>query len=134
MRFSKAFATVESMTEKLLTLDKLKDDFLANTSHELRTPLNGIIGIAESMLDDKAETFSADTIQNLSLIVSSGRRLSSLVNDIIDFSKLKNHEITLQIRDIDLKQIVDLVIKLSEPLIAEKYIKLIKLGCVIFNI
>ena len=119
MRFSKAFATVESMTEKLLTLDKLKDDFLANTSHELRTPLNGIIGIAESMLDDKAETFSADTIQNLSLIVSSGRRLSSLVNDIIDFSKLKNHEITLQIRDIDLKQIVDLVIKLSEPLIAE---------------
>lgn len=89
MRFSKAFATVESMTEKLLTLDKLKDDFLANTSHELRTPLNGIIGIAESMLDDKAETFSADTIQNLSLIVSSGRRLSSLVNDIIDFSKLK---------------------------------------------
>lgn len=89
MRFSKAFATVESMSEKLLTLDRLKDDFLANTSHELRTPLNGIIGIAESMLDDATTKLNYDTRQNLSLIVASGRRLSSLVNDILDFSKLK---------------------------------------------
>ncbi|MBP7282270.1 MAG: SpoIIE family protein phosphatase [Leptospiraceae bacterium] len=124
MRFSKAFATVESMSEKLLTLDKLKDDFMANTSHELRTPLNGIIGIAESMLDDSTEDFSRDTKQNLSLIVSSGRRLNSLVNDILDFSKLKNHEIELQIRKIDLKQIADLVLKLSEPLITDKDLRL----------
>ena len=125
MRFSKAFATVESMSEKLLTLDKLKDDFMANTSHELRTPLNGIIGIAESMLDDTTEEFSDEIKQNLSLIVASGRRLNSLVNDILDFSKLKNHEIELQIRKIDLKQIAELVLKLSEPLIANKNIQLI---------
>lgn len=125
MRFSKAFTTVESMSEKLVTLDKLKDDFLANTSHELRTPLNGIIGIAESMLEDASNKLSFEIKQNLSLIVASGRRLSSLVNDILDFSKLKNHEIELQIRQIDLKQIADLVIKLSSPLIQEKEIILI---------
>ena len=125
MRFSKAFTTVESMSEKLVTLDKLKDDFLANTSHELRTPLNGIIGIAESMLDDASNRLSFEIKQNLSLIVASGRRLSSLVNDILDFSKLKNHEIDLQIRQIDLKQIADLVIKLSAPLIQDKEIILI---------
>lgn len=125
MRFSKAFATVESMSEKLLTLDKLKDDFLANTSHELRTPLNGIIGIAESMLDDVSSKLSNETKKNISLIVASGRRLSSLVNDILDFSKLKNHEIELQIRKIDLKQIADLVIRLSEPLIVDRDLKLV---------
>ncbi len=125
MRFSKAFTIVESMSEKLITLDKLKDDFLANTSHELRTPLNGIIGIAESMLDDTTSKLSNETNQNLSLIVASGRRLSSLVNDILDFSKLKNHEIELQIRRIDLKQVADLVIKLSEPLITDKNLVLI---------
>jgi two-component system sensor histidine kinase ChiS len=124
MRFSKAFATVESMSEKLLTLDRLKDDFLANTSHELRTPLNGIIGIAESMLDDATTKLNYDTRQNLSLIVASGRRLSSLVNDILDFSKLKNHEIELQIRKIDLRQIADLVIRLSEPLVVERDLRL----------
>lgn len=125
MRFSKAFATVESMSEKLLTLDKLKDDFMANTSHELRTPLNGIIGIAESMLDDTTENFSSEIKQNLSLIVASGRRLNSLVNDILDFSKLKNHEIELQIRRIDLRQIAELVLKLSEPLLSDKNLLLV---------
>ncbi len=80
---------VESLSKRLLALDKLKDEFLANTSHELKTPLNGIIGIAESMFDGFGGKLSQDQRQNLGMIISSGKRLSSLVDDILDFSKMK---------------------------------------------
>ena len=88
-QLEKSFVTLEAKNKDLKRLDKLKDEFLANTSHELRTPLNGIIGIAESLLDGVTGTLSKDTCSNLSMIAASGRRLSNLVNDLLDFSRLK---------------------------------------------
>ncbi len=115
---------VEQQNENLKELDRLKDDFLSNTSHELRTPINGIIGIAESMLDGIAGKLPPKAIENLSMIVFSGRRLANLVNDILDFSKLKHKGITLQIRPIEIRVLVDVVIFLSKPLIGDKQIEL----------
>ncbi|MCB1177174.1 MAG: response regulator, partial [Leptospiraceae bacterium] len=120
--------TVEAQKQSLEALkkaDKLKDEFLANTSHELKTPLNGIIGIAESLIDGATGKLSDKTNQNLGMIVSSGKRLSSLVSDILDFSKLKNKELNLQLKTLDLKAIVDVVINLSIPLTKGKDLKLI---------
>lgn len=105
--------------ERLQRADKLKDEFLANTSHELRTPLNGIIGIAESLfdeVDDKYDNIKSD----LSLLISSGKRLSSLVNSILDFSKLKTHDLQLTKVPLDLHSMVNVVIRLSTPLIEGK--------------
>ncbi|MEK7989706.1 MAG: response regulator [Thiotrichaceae bacterium] len=116
---------VEHQNENLKELDRLKDDFLSNTSHELRTPINGIIGIAESMLDGVAGKLPAKAVENLSMIVFSGRRLANLVNDILDFSKLKHKSIALQIRPIEVKVLIDVVIILSKPLIGKKPIELI---------
>ena len=64
---------------KLKQVDQLKDQFLANTSHELRTPLNGIIGLSESLKDGVAGQLSSKAIENLDMIVNSGKRLSNLV-------------------------------------------------------
>lgn len=108
------------ITKRLRHVDKLKDEFLANTSHELRTPLNGIIGISESLIDGAAGKLSNKVNSNLSIIINSGKRLANLVNDILDFSKLKNNELILNKKALGLKPIVDLVLALSTPLLAGK--------------
>ena len=114
----------EEQVYRLQQLDKLKDEFLANTSHELRTPLNGIIGITESLVDD-LDRYPPDEIKrNLSMVVASGRRLNSLVNDLLDFSKLKNQSLTLQLKPIDLRALVDVVLSNINPLVGRKDIEL----------
>ena len=125
MRFSKAFYLVESMSKRLLTLDKLKDQFLANTSHELRTPINGIIGLAQSLLDGVTGDLPQKTQHNLSLIVTSGKRLANLVNDLLDFSKLQHQDLFLQQKALDMYIVADLVLSLSSPLIGGKPLKLL---------
>ncbi|WP_155897895.1 ATP-binding protein [Allocoleopsis franciscana] len=116
---------LELKNQALQHLDELKDEFLANTSHELRTPLNGMIGIAESMLDGATGELSELQQKNLLLIAQSGRRLAALVNDILDFSKLKHKTIELQLKPIGMREIVEVVLNLSQPLIKNKNLQLI---------
>ncbi|MGB3149881.1 MAG: ATP-binding protein, partial [Maribacter sp.] len=109
----KIIEEAKSREAALKRVDKLKDEFLANTSHELRTPLNGIIGLSESLFDRANETSQKE---DLSMIISSGRRLASLVNDILDFSKLKNFDIEIQRKPVDLYSLVDIVLRMNAPL------------------
>ncbi|HEY9811721.1 MAG TPA: response regulator [Halomicronema sp.] len=124
-RFSQTRKQLQAQNIALQRMDKLKDEFLANTSHELRTPLNGIIGIAESMIDGATGTLSPPQITNLSLIVSSGHRLTQLVNDILDFSKLKHKNIDLQLKPVGVREITEIILTLSRHLISNKPLKLI---------
>ena len=112
------------LAERLQQIDRMKDEFLANTSHELRTPLNGIIGLAESLLDGVGGPLTDAGRKNLAMIAGSGRRLSHLVDDILDFSKLKNHQIELKVRAVSLREIVEIVLTLSRPLVASKDVEL----------
>ncbi len=132
MRFSKAFAAVEKLSQELESknialsrLDKLKDEFLAKTSHELKTPLNGIIGIVESLLNGIGGKISQVTASNLTMIKSSEKRLANLVNDILDFSRLKNRDIRLQLKSTDVYSLVDMVLGVSRQLVGDKNLELI---------
>ena len=116
---------LEEKNRELEQLDRMKDEFLANTSHELRTPLNGIIGIAESIIDGAAGPVSQKQAANLSMIVSSGRRLFYLINDILDFSKLKNRELELRKKPLDLKPLVDVTCLLARQLVGSRDLKLV---------
>jgi signal transduction histidine kinase/serine phosphatase RsbU (regulator of sigma subunit) len=120
-----SFDTLETKNAELQRLDQLKDEFLANTSHELRTPLNGIIGIAESLIDGAGGQLSETLKKNLLMIAQSGHRLTNLVNDILDFAKLKHHEIELQVKPVSLREIVEIVLMLSQPLKGQKDLQLI---------
>ena len=120
-----SFTALETKNTELQRLDKLKDEFLANTSHELRTPLNGIIGIADSLIDGATGQLPETTIFNLALISSSGKRLSSLINDLLDFSQLKHKTIQLQIKPVGMREIVSVILTLSQPLVGKKKLQLI---------
>ncbi|MFO1394028.1 MAG: 7TM diverse intracellular signaling domain-containing protein [Steroidobacteraceae bacterium] len=124
LRLEKERAQHEA-AESLRRMDRLKDEFLANTSHELRTPLQGIIGLAESMLDGATGRLSEAANRNLSMIVTSGQRLATLVNDILDFSKMKNHELSLRRRAVDLRVAVEVVTRLIMPLAESKTLALV---------
>lgn len=110
---------------RLKQIDQMKDEFLANTSHELRTPLNGIIGITESILDGATGPVGGKTVENLEMVASSGRRLAHLVDDILDFSKLKNHEIVLREQPVALRELVEVTLVLSKPLITGRNLELV---------
>jgi two-component system sensor histidine kinase ChiS len=125
MMQQRQLARTRAINAQLQQIDKLKDEFLANTSHELRTPLNGIIGIAESLREGVAGPLSDQVNANLSMIVSSGKRLSALINDVLDFAKLKHQEIELQFKSVGLRELVEVVVTLSQPLLANKPLKLL---------
>jgi signal transduction histidine kinase/class 3 adenylate cyclase/ligand-binding sensor domain-containing protein/ActR/RegA family two-component response regulator len=114
----------QQLNKKLEQVDRLKDQFLANTSHELRTPLQGIIGLSESLNDGVAGKMNAESKDLLQMITTSGKRLSYLVNDILDFSKLKNNELALQLRPVDIHAAANIVLTLVRPLIKNKDLKL----------
>lgn len=106
-RFSASYKVKELMLEKMDALDKLKDEFLANTSHELRTPLNAIIAIADGMVRGSEGEVSEKQRNSLSVISASGRRLSNLVNDILDYSRIKHGDITLNLTSVSIKAVVE---------------------------
>jgi len=119
-RFSEAFKDVHTLSQKLLTLDRIKDEFLANTSHELRTPLSGILGITGAMLKGSDGELNEQQRQNLSIMAASGRRLANLVNDILDYSKMKNGDIQLNIRPVQIRGLIVTVIDVFKHLSISK--------------
>jgi diguanylate cyclase (GGDEF)-like protein len=116
---------LEEQIAERTRLDRLKDEFLANTSHELRTPLNGIIGLAESLSAGAAGPLTEQALANLGMISNSARRLNNLVNDILDLSRLKNMDIQLRRKTVDLRTLCDTVLTISGTLIHGKQLTLV---------
>jgi len=105
-----AKAEAEKSKHQAEEANKIKSEFLAKMSHELRTPLNAIIGITEMMQEDAQEFDDEDYIEPLGRVVRAGKHLLSLINDILDLSKIEagkmelypeNFELTLFIKDIE---------------------------------
>ena len=85
--------------------DRLKSAFLANMSHEVRTPLNGILGIAQVML--KSETLSSNFRNDVKVIVESGSSLLSLIEDIMDVSKIEAGQLKIKHKPFLLNGLID---------------------------
>ncbi len=114
-----------SVNVKLLKLDKMKDAFLANTSHELRTPLNGIIGLAEHLEETTIDKLSEDEATKLKLISISGKRLASLINDILDYSKMSHKTLDIKLVATNLHTTINTVFSLLDQTTDGKDLQLV---------
>ncbi|TME04803.1 MAG: response regulator [Chloroflexi bacterium] len=116
---------LEQSNAALMEANKHKSVFLANMSHELRTPLNSIIGFSELLTDARDGQFDEATRKRfVGQIMTSGKHLLGLINDILDLSKVEAGQMELRLNVMSVAESVDQVIKTVEPLAAKKSITL----------
>lgn len=84
--------------------DRVKSDFLANMSHEIRTPLNALLGLSELLLDSN---LTADQRELVTTMHRSGEALLEMLNEILDYSKLENNRLELDVEPFDVRELVD---------------------------
>lgn len=92
---------------ELRQADRLKSEFLANMSHELRTPLNAIIGFSEVLRDGLLGELDAPQVEYLSEIFTAGEHLLSLINDILDLSKVEAGRMDLEPEEVHLRDVLE---------------------------
>jgi signal transduction histidine kinase len=98
----------QTLTQKNVELERasrMKSEFLANMSHELRTPLNAIIGFSELLKDGLAGPMTAQQREFIGDIFSSGTHLLSLINDILDLSKVEAGKMVLDLEPVDVSSL-----------------------------
>ena len=106
-------AELEAQKVQAETANRAKSEFLANMSHELRTPLNAIIGFSEIMADDSVRQLTSKKLREYAGdILSSGRHLLDVINDILDIAKIEAGEMRLDDQDIVLGDVVDAAVRL----------------------
>lgn len=116
----------EILNAKLVaeTANKSKDEFLATISHELRTPLNSIIGFSDVLLEEIFGSLNNKQTMYISNISKSGKHLLSLINDILDLSKIQAGEMELNYEEFDVSNAIAEVKTTTEPLAAKKCISM----------
>jgi PAS domain S-box-containing protein len=102
--------------------NQIKSEFIANMSHELRTPLNSVIGFSQMLNEQIFGDLNEKQMHYVSNIQRSGNHLLELINDILDISKIESGKMEYAPEITNLKEIIDEIILLTEPLVKEKNI------------
>jgi CheY-like chemotaxis protein/nitrogen-specific signal transduction histidine kinase len=97
--------------------NRSKSEFLANMSHEIRTPLNGVLGMAQSLQNDKLPSAQREKVE---IILDSGKTLIAVLNDVLDLSKIEAGKLEISLADLDFVQAVERVRRLFLPQAEEK--------------
>ena len=117
-----ARASINLKVQELEATGKYKSEFLANMSHELRTPLNSILVLARILKDNKGANLSDDQIKYASVIFNAGNDLLTLINDILDLSKIESGKLEMMNDQVDVKEILQDMEMLFAEVAAHKHI------------
>ena len=109
---ARLFNEIQDKSRQLEIANQHKSDFLANMSHELRTPLNAIIGFSEVLVEKMFGEVNEKQLDYLNDIHSSGKHLLSLINDILDLSKIEAGRMELDVAEFDLRSALENAITL----------------------
>ncbi len=118
-----ARTAINVKVNELETTGRYKSEFLANMSHELRTPLNSILVLARILKDNKTDNLSEDQIKYASVIFNAGNDLLTLINDILDLSKIESGKMDMQNDDVDVNSILTDLELLFTEVARNKHIK-----------
>lgn len=116
---------LEDANKQAIAASSAKSQFLASMSHELRTPLNAIIGYSEMLSEDAQDMGFETAIEDLEKIMASGRHLLSLINDVLDLSKIEAGKMEVFVETFSLKPLLDEVASTVVPLVAKNGNKLV---------
>jgi signal transduction histidine kinase/CheY-like chemotaxis protein len=125
---ARLFREIEDKGRELEIASRHKSAFLANMSHELRTPLNAIIGVTEMLLEDAQAAAQPDQIEAHERILRAGRHLLTLINDILDLSKIEAGKVELSLESVALAPLIEDVVATIRPL-AAKNANLVEVEC-----
>jgi len=113
-------AQLRESQEQALAATEAKSQFLANMSHELRTPLNAIIGYSEMLQEEATDSGYEGAIPDLKKINGAGKHLLTLINDILDLSKIEAGKMDLYLETFDLKELLEDVVATTRLLVQKK--------------
>ncbi len=111
---------IQQKAEELALSTKYKSEFLANMSHELRTPLNSILLLSRLMSENTEENLNEEQIESAKVIQSSGTSLLSLIDEILDLSKIEAGKMDLEYQQVNLREVAKELHNLFTPLTKEK--------------
>jgi PAS domain S-box-containing protein len=115
-RVSERTAALEEAKTRAESADRVKSAFLATMSHELRTPLNSIIGFTGIILQGLTGPLNEEQARQLDMVRSSARHLLTLINDVLDISKIEAGQISVVNKPFDLRASIEKVVSLIQPL------------------
>src|SRR5215468_4478591 len=95
--------------------NRAKSAFLANMSHELRTPLNAIIGYSEMLEEETRDSGRIEDVRDLQRIQAAGKHLLSLINDVLDLSKIEAGKMTIHLEEFELQPVIEGIIATLQP-------------------
>ncbi|MBH5319685.1 response regulator [Paenibacillus sp. GSMTC-2017] len=124
-RYFRSSDVTAKLTERLKAEDKRKDEFLVNTSHELRNPLHGMLSIAQSVMESGTRYDEEGNQARMKLLVLVGKRMSYMLNDLMDLTRFKENRIRLQQTSVQLQTVSAGVLDMLRYMTEGKPIRLI---------
>ncbi|MEG3842297.1 response regulator [Microcoleus sp. herbarium14] len=112
-----AESAMQSALEAAESANRAKSTFLANMSHELRTPLNAIIGYSEMLKEEAEELGSCESVPDLEKIRTAGKHLLSMIDDILDISKIEAGRMDLYLETFDINALIESAVATALPLV-----------------